>query len=198
MHGLLVRRRPWPANPAGTAQILPCACASLQAPSGTPRSPPASVAWRRCPTHWTRCASVSTLATTSSTRRGEGASWSASWDGQALRAQILGCILACVACLPFTDINCAPGPRQSVRSPPLRLVHSYRLTCLHLPLPPSYSSHAPASPEEELALLIYSTPPVFSARFEVGFLHALPGAALLAAHACVCHTVHPSSQLAAY
>lgn len=30
-----------------------------------------------------------------------------------------------------------------------------------------YSSHAPESPEQELALLIYDTPPVFSARFEV-------------------------------
>ena len=29
-----------------------------------------------------------------------------------------------------------------------------------------YSSHKPASPEQELADLIYSTPPVFSARFE--------------------------------
>jgi gamma-glutamyl hydrolase len=30
-----------------------------------------------------------------------------------------------------------------------------------------YSSHKPESNEEELAMLIYSTPPVFSARFEV-------------------------------
>jgi gamma-glutamyl hydrolase len=29
-----------------------------------------------------------------------------------------------------------------------------------------YSSHKPESPEQELAMLIYSTPPVFSARFE--------------------------------
>ncbi|KIZ06309.1 gamma-glutamyl hydrolase [Monoraphidium neglectum] len=29
-----------------------------------------------------------------------------------------------------------------------------------------YSSHKPSSPEQELAVLIYSTPPVFSARFE--------------------------------
>jgi hypothetical protein len=29
-----------------------------------------------------------------------------------------------------------------------------------------YSSHKPESPEQELQMLIYSTPPVFSARFE--------------------------------
>lgn len=30
-----------------------------------------------------------------------------------------------------------------------------------------YNSHTPESPEQELAMLIYSTPPIFSARFEV-------------------------------
>lgn len=33
-----------------------------------------------------------------------------------------------------------------------------------------YNSHTPESPEQELAMLIYSTPPIFSARFEVGWL----------------------------
>jgi gamma-glutamyl hydrolase len=49
-----------------------------------------------------------------------------------------------------------------------------------------YSSHKPESPEEELQMLIYSTPPVFSARFEVGragsvlcvvYVHGQDGAA---------------------
>lgn len=42
-----------------------------------------------------------------------------------------------------------------------------------------YSSHKPESLEEELAMLIYSTPPVFSARFEVNARRARP-----ACHAC--------------
>lgn len=38
------------------------------------------------------------------------------------------------------------------------------------------SSHVPESKEEELALQIYDTPPIFSARFEVrGWMHGQPG-----------------------
>eukprot|EP00878_Enallax_costatus_P015279 GHUV01015998.1.p1 GENE.GHUV01015998.1~~GHUV01015998.1.p1 ORF type:complete len:381 (+),score=77.51 GHUV01015998.1:217-1359(+) len=36
-----------------------------------------------------------------------------------------------------------------------------------------YNSHAPESPEQELAMLIYSTPPIFSARFEVSVLSVM-------------------------
>lgn len=39
-----------------------------------------------------------------------------------------------------------------------------------------HNNHAPESPEQELAMLIYSTPPIFSARFEVSVSsQAVPG-----------------------
>lgn len=55
---------------------------------------------------------------------------------------------ACAAAFPFPHTTCLPSPLP---------LHCDRR-----------SSHRPESPEQELADLIYSTPPVFSARFEVG------------------------------